>query len=183
MPTKPHATIDALYHVPENGKAEIVDGEIVRMSPAGFRHGRAALAIAISLREHERKHGGGRSVGDNVGFIVDLPRRKSFSPDAAWYTGRSDGLKFAEGAPAFAAEIRSEGDYGPEAETKMAAKRADYFAAGTLVVWDVDLLGDDVVRGYRASAPSHPTSYRRGETAEAEPAVPGWTMAVDALLE
>ena len=64
----------------------------------------------------------------------------------------------------------------------MAKKRADYFAAGTLVVWDVDLLSDDVVRVYRTSEPESATIYRRGEIAEAEPAVPGWTMAVDDLF-
>jgi hypothetical protein len=36
----------------------------------------------------------------------------------------------------------------------MAAKRADYFAAGTLVVWDVDVLREQVVRVYRAVFPS-----------------------------
>ena len=82
----------------------------------------------------------------------------------------------------FAVEVRSEGDYGPRAEKAMAAKRADYFAAGTLVVWDVDLLSDDVVRVYRAGDPERPTIYHRGETAEAEPAVPGWSMAVDDLF-
>jgi hypothetical protein len=39
----------------------------------------------------------------------------------------------------------------PAAERAMAEKRADYFAAGTLVVWDVDTLKDHVVRAYRAS--------------------------------
>jgi Uma2 family endonuclease len=64
----------------------------------------------------------------------------------------------------------------------MAAKRADYFAAGTLVVWDVDLLSDDVVRVYRSHEPEEPTIYRRGQVAEAEPAAPGWTMPVDDLF-
>ncbi len=82
----------------------------------------------------------------------------------------------------FAVEVRSEGDYGPRAERRMAQKRADYFAAGTLVVWDVDLLSDDVVRVYRASDPETATIYQPGEIAEAEPAVPGWTMAVDDLF-
>ena len=91
-------------------------------------------------------------------------------------------MRFVEGAPLFAVEVRSEGDYGPQAEREMAQKRADYFAAGTLVVWDVDLLSDDVVRVYRADAPDRPTLYRRGEVAEAEPAVPGWTMPVDDLF-
>ena len=60
-------------------------------------------------------------------------------------------MKFFQGAPVFAVEIRSENDYGPAAEREMAAKRADYFAAGTLVVWDVDLLGDETVRVFRSS--------------------------------
>lgn len=183
MTTRTSATIEALQRVPENGKAEIVNGEVVLMSPTGARPGRAAMAIASSLRAHERRHGTGYALGDNVGFLVQLPRRQSFSPDAAWYTGRLEGLDFAEGAPAFAAEVRSKGDYGPQAEEELAAKRADYFAAGSLVVWDVDLLSGDVVRVYRASAPTAANVYRRGEMAEAEPAVPGWRMPVDELFE
>jgi len=35
----------------------------------------------------------------------------------------------------------------------MARKRADYFAAGTIVVWDVGLLGPDVVRVYKKDEP------------------------------
>jgi Uma2 family endonuclease len=64
----------------------------------------------------------------------------------------------------------------------MAAKRADYFTAGTLVVWDVDVLRDGWIRVYRASDPENPTVYPRGETAEAEPAVPEWTFTVDDLF-
>ena len=52
----------------------------------------------------------------------------------------------------------------------------------TLVVWDVDLLSKDVVRVYRADKPENPIYYCRGETAEAEPAVPGWKISVDDLF-
>jgi Uma2 family endonuclease len=91
-------------------------------------------------------------------------------------------MRFLEGAPVFAVEIRSENDYGRAAEEQIKAKRTDYFACGTLVVWDVDLLSPEVIKVYRASAPEHPTIYRRGDMAEAEPAVPGWRMAVDDLF-
>ena len=47
-------------------------------------------------------------------------------------------MKFVEGTPTLAVEVRSEEDYGPTAESEMAEKRADYFEAGTLVVWDVN---------------------------------------------
>ena len=91
-------------------------------------------------------------------------------------------MGFYEGAPIFAVEVRSANDYGPKAERELAEKRRDYFAAGTQVVWDVDLLSEDVVRVYRAADPETPTIYRRGDLAEAEPALPNWTMPVDDLF-
>jgi Uma2 family endonuclease len=181
MTTKTQATVEDLYRVRDRGKAELVSGEVVLMSPTGDMPGRAGGAIYVSLRGIERA-AGGRAYPDNVGFRVNLSNRKSFSPDAAFYTGPPTGMKFLEGAPAFTAEIRSENDYGKEAEAELAAKRRDYFAAGTLVVWDVDLLSTDVVKVYRASDPDNPKAYQRGAAAEAEPAVPGWSMPVDELF-
>jgi len=35
MSTKSQITIEDLYHLPENGKAEIVNGELHLMSPTG----------------------------------------------------------------------------------------------------------------------------------------------------
>lgn len=180
MGARAKVTIEDLFRV--EGKAEIVNGEVVLMSPTGAAPGNAAFRITISLDAHARRVGRGRAVPDNVAFRVDLPNRRSFSPDAAYFVGPDPGMKFYEGAPVFAAEVRSEDDYGPAAEKAIAAKRRDYFEAGTLVVWDVDLLGEDVVRVYRASDPERPTSFRRGERADAEPAVPGWTMPVDDLF-
>ncbi|MDQ1591101.1 MAG: hypothetical protein QOG71_1728 [Pyrinomonadaceae bacterium] len=180
MSTKTEATIEDLYKV--EGKAELVNGEIVHMSPTGFEPGYAGDEIFASLREYAKRTKSGVAVGDNKAFRVNLPNRKSFSPDAAFHIGAKTGMKFLDSAPIFAVEVRSEGDYGAKAERAMARKRAEYFAAGTEVVWDVDLLSDDVVRVYRASEPELATVYRRGETAEAEPAVPGWMMAVDDLF-
>jgi Uma2 family endonuclease len=183
MSTKVRATVEDLYRVPGDAKAEIVNGEVVLISPTGDLPNRAAGAIYISLRQYESKVENGRAYSDNAGFRVNLPHRESFSPDAAFHTGKPTGMKFLEGAPVFAVEVRSAGDYGRKAEEELGRKIADYFATGTLVVWDVDLLGTDVVRVYRASEPATPTLYRRGETAEAEPAVPGWTMSVDSLFD
>ena len=180
MATKLRATVEDLYGI--EGKAEIVDGELVIMSPTGDFPAIAAGEIFASLRDHARKTRVGRAYTDNAAFVTDLPNRRSFSPDASYYVGPRAGMKFLPAAPAFAVEVRSEGDYGRGAERALSSKRADYFAAGTLVVWDVDLLGDEVVRVYRSDNPEDPTVYKRGELAEAEPAVPGWTMAVDDLF-
>ncbi len=182
MGTKTQATIEDLYHVPENGKAEIVNGELVLMPPTGGVPGRSGGEIYVSLREYERRTKSGYAFPNNVGFVVNLPRQRSFSPDIAFYRGGLKGGKFLDGVPIFAVEVRSEGDYGPAAEDAMAEKRKDYFAAGTLVVWDVDVLKEKVVRVYRADDPETATIYGAGEVAEAVPALPGWTMAVDGLL-
>jgi Uma2 family endonuclease len=179
MATGREATIDDLYHV--EGKAEIVDGELVLMSAASGLRGYAAGAIYASLREYERRTKSGHALPDNVGFVVDLPRRRSFSPDAA-FTLAPLTRKFVDGAPIFAAEVRSDEDYGPAAERAMARKRADYFSAGTLVVWDVDTLEREIVRVFRTGDPEHAVIYRRGERADAEPALPGWSMPVDDLF-
>ncbi|HXS01711.1 MAG TPA: Uma2 family endonuclease [Pyrinomonadaceae bacterium] len=180
MSTKVEATIEDLYKV--EGKAELVNGEIILMSPTGSFPNYAAGIIFSSLLAYSIRTKYGRAVTDNGGFVVNLPHRRSFSPDAAFYVGTESEMNFFEGAPVFAVEVRSKSDYGPRAEREMAKKRADYFAAGTLVVWDVDLLSENVVRVYRATDPATAEIYRRDEIAEAEPAVPGWTMAVDELF-
>ena len=176
------ALVDALMRV--EGKAEIIDGKIVHLPMTGDAPGYAGDQIYFSLQNHVLRTRRGRAVGDGKGFLVNLPRRRSFSPDAAYWEGRSGRMRFHGGAPTFAVEVRSEGDYGPAAERGMAKKRADYLAAGTLAVWDVDLEGEDVVRLFRGGDGEKPAAvFRRGEVAHAEPAVPGWTMPVDDLFE
>ncbi len=166
-----------------DGKAEIIDGEIVEFMPTGEEPIIASGEIFVSLHAYVRRTGMGRGVPDNATFRVDLPNRKSFSPDAAYINRpRSGSMGPINGAPVFAVEVRSENDYGRAAELAISAKIADYFAAGTLVVWDVDLQSEDIIKVYRASDPQDPALYRRGEVANAEPAVPGWSLEVDALF-
>lgn len=174
------ATVEDLSRVEQ--KAELVNGRLVLMPPSGALPGFAGGEIFVSLRQYARRTGSGHALPEGVGFLVRLPNRRSFCPDVAFTTTLSLTRKFIDGAPIFAVEVRSDTDYGLAAERAMAAKRADYFAAGTLVVWDVDVLEARTVRVYRAQEPVTPTVYRRGEQAEAEPALPGWAMPVEDLF-
>jgi Uma2 family endonuclease len=148
----------------------------------GIRPNEIAGNIYVALRGFVWQIKRGRAFTDNMGFAVqELPSgRESFSPDVSFYDGPlpANRMRFVEGPPTFGVEVRSESDYGPAAELEMAAKRDDYFTAGTLVVWDVDPIAETVT-AYRRSAPVQPIVFRRGEIADAEPAVPGWRMAVD----
>jgi Uma2 family endonuclease len=174
------ATLDDLYRTP--GKAELIGERIVHLMATRLKPNLVAGRIFRSLSDYSEQIGKGVALTDNMGFSVPelLSGRESFSPDAAYYSGPlpANPMRFIKGAPTFAAEVRSQGDYGDTAEAEMAEKRSDYFAAGTLVVWDVDPLVE-CIHVYRASNPSQPATYRRGQVAEAEPAVPGWRVAVD----
>jgi len=177
------ATLDDLYR--EEGKAELIGGRIVRFMAAGHLPGRVAENIFVSLRLHTKAIRRGQAHADGVGFAVPemASGRESFSPDASCYFGPLpvNLMRFIEGAPDFAAEVRSENDYTPSAELEMAAKRDDYFLAGTQVVWDVDPEAETVTR-YRHTDPANPIVFRRGDIADAEPAVPGWQIPVDEIF-
>jgi Uma2 family endonuclease len=181
--TKTAATLDDLYRV--EGKAELVNGRIVNLMPTGFRPGRIGARIFQSLDSYAEATGRGVALPDNVGFAIPelASGRESFSPDAAYYLGPlpSNPMRFLDGPPTFAVEVRSENDYGDSAEAEMAAKRVDYFAAGTLVVWDVDPI-NRFVRKYSSGSPDQTILFVPGQEADAEPAAPGWTMAVDRIF-
>lgn len=177
------ATLADLARTP--GKAELIGGRIVPLMPTGLRPNLVAGRIYRSLADHVDGTGRGVALTDNMGFAVpELPSgRESFSPDVAYYGGpfSVDDMRFIQGAPTFAVEVRSENDYGPAAERALQAKRDDYFAAGTLVVWDVDPIAG-CVRSYRAAVPDQPTTFIRQQEADAEPAVTGWRIAVDRIF-
>jgi Uma2 family endonuclease len=183
-PTLTPATLDDLYKV--EGKAELIAGRIVHYMAASELHGYISSEILFSLKLFERQSKLGRAYGDSVGFALTKPLpsgRLSFSPDAAFVLGppQADRRKLVPGAPAFAVEVRSDDDYKPSGQRDMEIKRKDYFAAGTIIVWDVDPETKSISK-YSAADPENPTIFRSGDTADAEPALPGWRVAVDSLF-
>ncbi|MDX1945633.1 MAG: Uma2 family endonuclease [Pirellulaceae bacterium] len=178
------ATLEDLYRV--DGKAELIGGRIVHYVASGYEPSRVALEIAVSLRDYARSSGKGVAFADGIGFAIRpllTSGRQSFSPGASYYVGPlpANRMRFVEGAPIFAVEVRSEDDYGPSAELDMAAKRADYFEAGTQVVWDVDPEARTVTI-YRSTSPLTAERFVDGQIADAEPALPGWRLAVSEVF-
>jgi Uma2 family endonuclease len=174
------ATLDDLYRTSE--KAELIGGRIVKFMATGRKPAHVGGRIYRSLDDNAASSKAGEAFPDNLGYaIAILPSgRESFSPDVSYHRGAfpQNPMRFIIGAPHFAVEVRSENDYMPSAEVDMAEKRADYFLAGTEVVWDVDTLAE-CIHAYRASDPDHPVTFCRGDIADAEPAVPGWRVTVD----
>jgi len=175
------ATFSDLMKV--EGKAELIGGRIVESMASGRKPNRVAGRIYIALCNHATDTATGEAFTDNMGFAVDPPLssgRQSFSPDTAFHAGPfpPNDMAFIDCAPTFAVEVRSENDYGRSAETAIADKRTDYFEAGTLAVWDVDPLGKTIT----LHTPTSETTFRPGDLAHAEPALPGWTLDVAALF-
>ena len=177
------ATVADLHDV--EGQAELVDGVVVRIRPLGHKPACIVMEIACSLRDYEPTLGRGETYTSTLAYIVPRLRsgRESFSPDVSYYVGPwpDNPMGFIEGPPTFAVEVRNEFEYGPDAEATMAAKRAEYFEAGTLVVWDIDPIQDRIF-SYRVADPTNPTTFDRGEVADAEPAVPGWRIDVAGIF-
>jgi Uma2 family endonuclease len=90
-------------------------------------------------------------------------------------------MRFIEGAPDLAVEVRNEWDFGDAAEERLAAKRADYFEAGTQIVWDVDPLARTIAV-YRVLEPGQLDVFSAGQVADAEPALPGFKLPVDEVF-
>ena len=178
------ATIDDLMRV--EGKAELIDGRVVRLMSPGRISNRVSFRIATLLDLWARAESDrGEVYVETMSFAVPMlaSRRESFQPDVAYAVGpfAADPMDAHPGPPLFAVEVRSKDDYGPARDRDCAAKRDDYFEAGTLVVWDVDPLAKTITR-YRAADPLTPQVFGPGDLADAEPAVPGWRVKVDDVM-
>jgi Uma2 family endonuclease len=175
------ATFDDLMKV--EGKAELIGGRIVEQMASGRLPGRITKRITRSLDDYVIETGmPGEVFGDNLGYAIDPPMpngRQSFNPDCSYYAGPvTNDASFIFDAPTFAVEVRSENDFGPAMDRAYADKRDDYFAAGTLVVWDVNYKTKTVTK-YKSDGS---TVFAMGNVADAEPAVPGWTMPLDDIF-
>lgn len=141
MATKTRLTARDLWLLGEGDvRRELVDGEVIEMPPAGRVHGSVTLEIARRLAEHVERHGGGRVLVGDVGFILELPDdpERVRAPDVAFVSqerlpaGRlPEG--FLRGAPDLAVEVLSPSDNPIEMQRKI----RDYLDAGACLVWVV----------------------------------------------
>jgi Uma2 family endonuclease len=141
MATKARLTAQDLWRLGEGDtRRELVDGEVREMAPAGGVHGEVTSRIDRRLAEHVERHGGGKVLVGDVGFVLDLPHdpERVRAPDVAFMTtsrlpeGRlPEG--FLRGAPDLAVEVLSPSDSLMDVQQKV----RDYLDAGARLVWVV----------------------------------------------
>lgn len=106
--------------------------------PADTGHGEQAFEIGVALRNFVKRHNLGRVTGEGGYLLAEDPDLVR-APDTAWLSrdrrerdsDRQSG--YFKGAPDLAVEVVSRNDR----DTDIAAKVADYLAAGSQRVWVV----------------------------------------------
>lgn len=132
-------TAESLWHAADAlGRCELVRGEIVMMSPAGSLHGVVTARIAKAVGEAAEASRAGLVFAAETGFLLEHNPDTVRAPDVAFVRSSrvADGIPsgYFPGAPDFVVEVLSPNDRAAD----VAAKVADWLAAGTDLVWVVN---------------------------------------------
>jgi Uma2 family endonuclease len=145
----------------QDERAELVDGEVLRMSPAGGEHGVVALRIGAWLLMFVERHQLGVVCAAETGFLVGRDPDTVRAPDAAFISLERMGegrppKKFWPFAPDLAVEVVSPSERAEQVQERV----RDWFAAGARAVW-MFFPGTATVHAYRS--PSGVRILQRGD--------------------
>src|SRR5882762_2252306 len=175
MSTQVHLmTADELLALPRGQyRYELINGELVTMSPAGHTHGKIIIRLTLPLAQHVKQNRLGEVYAAETGFKLKSNPDTVRAPDIAFITrqrvkdvGETKG--YWPGAPDLAVEVLSPDDRVSEVEQKV----SEWLEAGAKQVWvvspklhtvtvyrsttDISVLaenntleGDDVVPGFK----------------------------------
>jgi len=179
MATMSRATEADLQKTPKDGhKYELVDGEIRKMSPAGWRHGEVCVALAARLFAFARERKLGRVADSSTG--VRLPGGNVRSPDVSFIAAErfpSDQpvVGFSPVVPDLVVEVLSPDDH-PRA---VLDKVGEYLESGVRLVWVVDPESRTATR-YRSTTDVLPLT--AADDLSGEDVLPGFRCRVADIL-
>ena len=168
-------TAEELLNASELGRCELVRGELVMMSPAGFDHGRIALTIGRLLGNFVSEQALGVVLSAETGFQIARDPDTVRAPDVAFV--RSDRVPttgmfgFFCGAPDIAVEVLSPSDRA----SAVNAKVQEWLDAGCRLVWVVDPQ-TRTITVHRS--PREVAMFAAGDTLTAGDVVPGFSIQV-----
>lgn len=177
------STAEVLLAAGDIGPCELVRGELVMMSPAGFEHGVITQRIAAFLHAYVAPRLLGVVTAAETGFLLSRSPDTVRAPDVAFVAAvrvpRGRTVGYFEGAPDLAVEVLSPSEIRDEAARARAnAKIGDWLAAGCLEVWSVDPGGRTVTVHTADGA----ASIAGDADSLASTAVPGLSLTIADLL-
>lgn len=140
MATTKLLTIEDLADLDDTpGRFDLIRGELIEMSPAGFRHGILGMRIARKIADFGEEHDLGEVPTSETGFILSRNPDVLLCPDVAFV--RFDRLPPVEGqegilelAPDLVVEVVSPTDRQRDVTRKV----IEYLDGGVRIVWLVE---------------------------------------------
>ena len=167
-------TAEQLLEMGNDQPCELIAGELVMMTPAGFEHGEIALNIGFLLKLHAGKNRLGKVVSAEAGFVISRDPDTVRAPDVAFVRRErqpKSASGFFPGAPDLAVEVVSPTDVQKDVDDKARA----WLAAGTPMVWVVWPSTRSVIV-HRAAQP--PRILHESDTITGEEVLPGFECRV-----
>jgi Uma2 family endonuclease len=168
-------TAEQLLASPSLGRCELVRGELVMMSPAGFEHGVIAGEVYGHLFNFVKQNQLGVVTAAETGFKISQDPDTVRAPDVGFIrTDRVPQIRtrgYFVGPPDLAVEVVSPDDRAGE----VLAKVQDWLTAGCRAVWVVDPTSQ-TISVYRASRET--ALLTLGDAVTDEELLPGFRLAV-----
>jgi len=132
-------TAEEFARIDEEGRFDLLEGELIRMSPAGGRQGEIASQFVAALVEHARDRQPGKVYTAEASFLLATDPDVVLAPDAAFVRAErlppaKERVGFLNIAPDIAVELVSPSDRRSAVRRKIAT----YLAHGTPVVVEVE---------------------------------------------
>jgi Uma2 family endonuclease len=181
MSTAIRYTADELLRLPDNGfRYELIRGELIKMSPAGFLHGAIIARLTSRLEQYVAQHNLGSVTGAETGYSLEQNPDTVRAPDIGFVSRarlEQTGLPrtFYPGPPDLAVEVVSPSDTAAEVDDKARA----WLAAGARLVWNVQPI-TRVVEIYRPASDIQVLTTE--DALSGDEVVPGFTCPVSEIF-
>jgi Uma2 family endonuclease len=179
MEPAPPVTGDELYRMGDLGRTELVKGEIVRMSPTGFTHGRIENRIGRVLGNFVSKQALGEVVSGEVGIYTGRNPDTVRAADVAFISNeRMAQIKsksYLDVAPELVIEVMSPDD----AWSDLMEKLDEYFTCGVKLAWVIDPRTQQV---YVYHAVTQVERFTMKDTLSGGDVLPGFSVPVAELF-
>ena len=167
-----------LFCCQNDGRYELVEGEVVELAPANDEHGNLALNVGTAFNIYRRQRGVGQARVE-TGYTLRTGPDTVRGPDVSFVLhprveGRGSG--FVPGAPDIAVEVVSPSNTAAEVSRKV----AEYLAAGSQRVWVVYPSARRVVI-HRADGSV--LSYDGDDVITDEELLPGFSLPLSEIFE